>query len=225
MTVVTLNTRLRAIPGNGGSGGYDRDPIAFDDGELRLIHGGLGQVVEGLDGIDRKGRGQTAVPNVDPGGTVFVHPTDFPATVFLLEREEGAKVHFVSDSDGCAGEDAHGEGQSIALGPYPLLKTFAEDGTKGEIGISAFDLFEEASHEEQEAFRGSVITGTISVPPVDQDFSDPSESAGEFLSTAVSVEEGEDIHANNWIKSQPLVIKIGLAETSEMMVDGQERIN
>jgi len=85
MAVVTLNTRRRAICHNGRIWGYDRNPVAFDDWELRLIHEGLGQMVEGFDGVDRKGRGQTAVAYVDPGGSIFVHPTGFPTTVFLLE--------------------------------------------------------------------------------------------------------------------------------------------
>lgn len=41
-------------------------------------------MIEGLDGVDCKGRGQTAVTNVDPGGTIFVHPADLPTTVFFL---------------------------------------------------------------------------------------------------------------------------------------------
>jgi len=56
MAVVTLNTRRRAICHNGRIWGYDRNPVAFDDWELRLIHEGLGQMVEGFDGVDRKGR-------------------------------------------------------------------------------------------------------------------------------------------------------------------------
>lgn len=212
MTIVTLDTRLRTIASNGRSRGYDRDPIAFEHGELRLIQRGLGQVIEGLDGVDRESSGQAAVPDVDPRGTVFVHPTNFPAAIFLLEREEGAEVHFVSDSDGRTGEDAHGESQSIALGSYPLLNALAEERAKGQVGIRAFDLFEETGHEEQETFRSGVIASAIGVPPVDQDFSDPSESTGEFLATAISVEQGQDVHTDNWIKTQPPVIKICLAK-------------
>lgn len=130
----------------------------------------------------------------------------------MLEREEGAEVHFVSDPNRRAGKDAHGEGQGITFGSYPLLNALAEDRAEEEIGVSAFDLFEETSHEEQEAFRSGVITSAIGIAPVDQDFSDPSEGAGEFLAAAVGVEEGEDVHTDNWIKPQPSVIKICLVK-------------
>jgi len=99
MAAVALSTRLGTISRNGRSGGYDGNPVAFEDGELRLIQRGLGQVLESLDCVDCKSCGQTAVADVDPGGTVLVHPTSFPTTVFLLEREKGAKVQFVPDPD------------------------------------------------------------------------------------------------------------------------------
>ena len=103
MLVMALSTRWGAIYHNGRIWRYDGDTVAFEDGELWLIHGGLGQMIEGLDGIDRKGRGQTAVADVDPRGTVFVHPTSFPTTIFLLESEKGSKVHLVPDPNGRAG--------------------------------------------------------------------------------------------------------------------------
>jgi hypothetical protein len=115
MAVDALSTRSRTVPHNRRSGGYDRNPIAFEDGDLRLIQGGLGQVIESLDGVDRKSRGQPAIPDIDPGRTVFVHPTSFPTAVFLLEREEGTEIHFVPDSNGRASEDTHGESQGIAF--------------------------------------------------------------------------------------------------------------
>jgi len=118
----------------------------------------------------------------------------------LLECEKGSEVHFVPNSDGRASKDAHSEGQRIAFGSYPLLDALTEDGAQGKIGFSPFDLFEETSHEEEEAFRSSVVAGTVGVPPVDQDFSDPSESAREFVATSVGVEEGQDVHADDRIE-------------------------
>ena len=72
-------------------------------------------MIEGLDGVDREGCGQTAVSDVDPGGAIFVHPTGFPSAVFSLECKEGSKVHFVTDSDGCASEDSHSKSKSVAF--------------------------------------------------------------------------------------------------------------
>ena len=82
---VTLNSRRRAIHHNGRIWGYDGNPVALEDGELRLIHQGLWQVIEGLDSVDRKGGSQTAVADIDTGGTIFIHPTGFPTAVLLLE--------------------------------------------------------------------------------------------------------------------------------------------
>ena len=67
MTLVTLNTRLGSIPGDRRGRRYNRNPVAFEDRELRLIQGSLGQVIESLDRVDRKGCGQAAVPDVDTG--------------------------------------------------------------------------------------------------------------------------------------------------------------
>ena len=169
-------------------------------------------MIEGLDGIDCKGCGQTAVADVDPGRTIFVHPTSFPTTVFLLEGEKGSKVHFVPDSNRCASKDTHSEGKSIAFRSYPFLNALAEDRAKGKICFCALYLFEETSHEEQEAFRSSVITGTIGVSPVDEDFSDPSKSSGEFVAAPVGVEEGENVDTDNWVEAQSPLIKVRLAE-------------
>jgi hypothetical protein len=169
-------------------------------------------VIEGFYGIDRKGCSQTAVPDTDPGAAIFVHPTGFPAAVFLLECEEGSKVHFIPNSNGRASEDAHSEGQGITFGSNSFLNALAEDRAKGKISFSALDLLEETSHEEEEALRSGVVTGAVGISPVDKDFSNPSESSGEFIATAVSVEEGEDVHADDRVKTQSLVIKICLVK-------------
>ena len=215
MTVVTLDTRWRSISRNGGSGGYNRNTVAFEDGELWLIQGGLGQVVESFDGVDCKGCGETTVPDADPRGTILVHPTGLPTAVFLLEREKGAEIHLVPDSDGRASKDAHGEGERITLGAYPLLDALTEDRAKGKISVSAFDLLQETGHEEQEAFRSGVVAGAIGIPPVDEDFPDPSKRAREFFTAAVCVEEGQDVHADDWVKTQSPVIKVCLAKRVE----------
>jgi hypothetical protein len=136
-------------------------------------------VIESLDGIDRKSRGQTAIADFDPGGTIFVHPTGFPTAVFLLESERRVRRSISSRiPTGRASKDTHGESQSITFGSYPFLNALAEDRAKGKIGFCAFYLLEETSHEEQEAFRSGVVTGAVGIPPVYQDFSDPSESWG-----------------------------------------------
>jgi hypothetical protein len=73
-------------------------------------------------------------------------------------------------------------------------------------------LFEETSHEEQEAFWSGVITSAIDVSPVDQYILDPSESMGEFLTAAIRVEKSQDVHAHDRIKPLSSVIKVGLVE-------------
>jgi hypothetical protein len=73
-------------------------------------------------------------------------------------------------------------------------------------------LFEETSHEEQEAFRSGVVAGAIGISPVDEDFSNPSKSSGEFVAAPVGVEEGENVNADNWVKAQSPLIKVRLAE-------------
>lgn len=158
-------------------------------------------MIESLDGIDRKGCGEASIPDTDPRRTILVHPTSFPSAIFLLKREERAKVHLVPDSDGRASKDAHCESQCIALGAYPLLDALTEDGAKGKIGVSAFDLLQKTGHEEQEALWGGVVAGAIGVPPVDQDLSNPSKSTRELFATAVGVEEGEDVHADDRVEA------------------------
>lgn len=54
VVVDTLGTRLRTISHNRVIGGYDGNPIALEDRELRLIQWGLGQVIESLNGVDRE---------------------------------------------------------------------------------------------------------------------------------------------------------------------------
>lgn len=169
-------------------------------------------MIEGLDGIDCEGCGQTAVSDVDPGRTVFVHPASFPTAVFLLESEKGSKVHFVPDSNGCASKDTHGEGKSITFRSYPFLDALAEDRAEGKIGFSTLDLFEETSHEKQEAFWSGIVAGAIGIPPIDEDFSDPCESSGEFIAAPIGVEEGEDIYTDNWVEAQSPLIKICLGK-------------
>lgn len=92
------------------------------------------------------------------------------------------------------------------------MNALAEDRAKGKIGFSAFDLFEETSHEEQEAFWGSVVTGAVCVPSVYQDFLDPREGSREFIAATVGVEEGENVHTDDRVETQPLVIKICLGK-------------
>ena len=95
------------------------------------------------------------------------------------------------------------------------MDALTEDRAKGQIGGSAFDLFQKTGHEEQEAFWSGVVAGAIGVPPVDQDLPDPSKSAGEFFATAVGVEEGEDVDADDRVKALSLMIKVGLAKRVE----------
>lgn len=130
----------------------------------------------------------------------------------MLEGKKGSKVHFVTNSDGGTGENAHGESESIAFRSYFFLNTLAEDGAKGKIGFSAFDLLEETSHKEEEAFWSGVVTGAVGIASVYQDFLDPSESSGEFFAATVGVEEGENIHAYDRVETEPLVIKICLGK-------------
>ena len=92
------------------------------------------------------------------------------------------------------------------------MNALAEDGAKGKIGFSALDLFEETSHEEEEAFWGGVVASAIGIPSVYQDFSDPSECSGEFVTATVGVKEGQDIDADDRVETQPLLIKIRLGE-------------
>lgn len=115
MAVDPFGTRLRAISHNRIIGGYDGNPITFENRELRLIQRGLRQVIESFNGVDREGGGQTTIADVDPRGAIFVHPARFPTAIFLLEGKEGAEVHFVPDADGRASKDAHGESQGIAF--------------------------------------------------------------------------------------------------------------
>jgi len=99
MAMDPFSTRLRAISHNRIIGGHDGNPIAFENRELRLVQRGLGEVIESFDGVDGESGGQTTVADVDPRGAIFVHPTGSPTAIFLLEREEGAKVHFVPNAD------------------------------------------------------------------------------------------------------------------------------
>jgi hypothetical protein len=43
------------------------------------------------------------------------------------------------------------------------------------------------------------------------------------VTAAVGVEEGEDVHADDWVKTQPLCDQNMSAEGSDVMVDGGER--
>ena len=156
-------------------------------------------------------RSQTAIADVDTGVTKFVHPASFPTAIFLLEIEEGEKVCFVLDADRGASEDAHGESQCIAFRSDSLLNAMVKDGEKGMTSFSPFDLLEETSHEEQEALWSGIVTSAIGISPVDQDVFDPSESLGELMTASIGVEEGQDVHADDWVKTQSLVIKIGLS--------------
>ena len=92
------------------------------------------------------------------------------------------------------------------------MNSLAEYRAEGKVGFSTLDLLEETGHEEQEAFWSGVVTGTIGISPVNEDFSDPGKSVEKLIATAVSGEEGEHVHTDDGIEAQPLVIKIGLAE-------------
>ena len=86
-----------------------------------------------------------------------------------------------------------------------------KDGEKGMARFSPFDLLEETSHEEQEALWSGIVTSAIGISPVDQDVFDPSESLRELVTPSIGVEEGQDVHADDWVKTQSLVVKIGLS--------------
>ena len=158
-------------------------------------------MIESLDGVDCESRGQTPVADVDPRVTIFVHPAGLPTAIFLLEGEKGTEVHFIPDSDRRASENPHGQSQSIPFASPPLLDTLPEDRPQENICVGVFRLLEETGHEEQEAFRSRVVARAIGIPPVDQDFSDPSESLGELVAATVDVEERQDVHADDWVKT------------------------
>jgi hypothetical protein len=92
------------------------------------------------------------------------------------------------------------------------LNSLAEYRAKGKIGFGSLDLLEETGHEEEEAFWSGVVTGAICISPVDEDFSDPSESVWKLVATTVGEEEGEHVHTDDRIKTPPLAIKVCLAK-------------
>ena len=107
MSKDALTNRLRGVLYKTRIVGCDGNSIPKKSQSIRRR---LGQVVECLNGIDRKCCSQTTIADVDPRGTVLIHPPRFPTTVFLLEIEEGPKVHFVSDANRCASNYTHGKG-------------------------------------------------------------------------------------------------------------------
>ena len=198
-------------------GGYVRKSITVGHGDLWCA--------ESLDSIDRKCRGQAAIPYFDPRTTISIHPASFPTAVFLLECEEGPKVHIVTDAGRCASEDTHSKNQSISLGSNYLSNPLTKNRTKRKVGFSPFDPVEETTHEEQETFGSHIITSAIYVPPVDQDVLDPCEGIRELVTTAVGIEEGQGVHADDWIEMQSCVVKIGLAKRVHEGRDDSEEEN
>ena len=78
------------------------------------------------------------------------------------------------------------------------------------ISVSVLDPLQETSHKEQEAFWSGIVTGAVRISPVDEDFLDPGKSLGEFVTSAIDIEKGQHVYADNWVEPQSLVIKIGL---------------
>lgn len=173
----------------------------------REPNGGLGR---GLDGFDGHGRRQSGVTDEEARRAVLVDPADFEAPVFALEREESAEVDVVLDADKVADEDAHGELEAVAFGADVVLDAFFEQGLQEGVEVGVSVRCEEAAEEVEEAFGVLVVSRPLDVGAVEKDFVDPVQGLGEFVAAAVRVEQRQNVHADDGVKSGPGVIKVGL---------------
>ncbi len=163
-----------------------------------------------FDGLDRKRGRKSPIANLDPGGSIRVHPSNLPASVVALKIKKRSEINLVPHAHIVADQDPHRQRQGITLYADPLRYPLFQQRTQATVQIRVSRLLQETRKEEEEALRRCIITGPIEVSPVHEHAVHPLQRVRQIAPATVRVEQAEDVHAYNWIKTWSIMIEVGL---------------